>query len=135
MSVLKEFRDFAMKGNVVDLAVWVVIGAAFWKIVSSLVSDVIMPIIGFLTAGVDVKDLAYKFQATALDGTVKMVDLKWGMFLQTMIDFIIIAFTIFMFIKILNKASRKKPEPKVVAGPTDVELLSEIRDLLKKKSV
>lgn len=134
MSVLKEFRDFAMKGNVVDLAVGVVIGGAFGKIVSSLVSDIIMPIIGFLTAGVDVKDLAYKFQAPALDGSMKMVELKWGMFLQTMIDFVIVAFAIFIFIKIINKATKKKPaaEPVVPAGPTDVELLIEIRDLLKK---
>jgi len=135
MSVLKEFRDFAMKGNVIDLAVGVVIGGAFWKIVSSLVSDIIMPIVGFLTAGVDVKELAYTFQAPAIDGSMKMVELKWGMFLQTMIDFTIIAFAIFIFIKIINKATKKKatPEPEPTkTGPTDIELLTEIRDLLKK---
>ncbi len=135
MSVLKEFRDFAMKGNVIDLAVGVVIGGAFWKIVSSLVSDIIMPIVGFLTAGVDVKELAYTFQAPAIDGSMKMVELKWGMFLQTMIDFIIIAFAIFIFIKLINKATKKKttPEPEPIkTGPTDIELLTEIRDLLKK---
>lgn len=135
MQILKEFKEFAMKGNVIDLAVWVVIGGAFGKIVSSLVSDIIMPIVGFLTAWVDVKDLAYSFTAVALDGSEKVVDLKWGMFLQTMIDFIIIAFAIFIFIKIINKATRKKPEPKAPpAGPTDVELLTEIRDLLKKQN-
>lgn len=132
---MKEFRDFAMKGNVIDLAVWVVIGGAFWKIVSSLVWDIIMPIIWFLTAGVDVKDLAYQFEAPALDGSMKMVDLKWGMFLQTMIDFVIIAFAIFIFIKIVNKAMKKKPAPAPApSGPTDVELLTEIRDLLAKKA-
>lgn len=132
---MKEFRDFAMKGNVIDLAVWVVIGGAFGKIVSSLVSDIIMPIVGYLTAGVDVKDLAFKFQAVAIDGSTKVVDLKWGMFVQSLIDFTIIAFAIFLFVKIINKATKKKAEPApepAPAGPTDVELLTEIRDLLKK---
>ncbi|MBX9809185.1 large-conductance mechanosensitive channel protein MscL [Candidatus Gracilibacteria bacterium] len=133
MSILKEFRDFAMKGNVIDLAVGVVIGSAFGKIVSSLVSDIIMPIIGFLTAGVDVKDLVYTFQAPVLDGSIKMVELKWGMFIQTMLDFIIIAFAIFIFIKLISKATRKKQNPETPpAGPTELELLTEIRDLLKK---
>ena len=121
-----------MKGNVIDLAVWVVIGGAFGKIVSSLVADIIMPIVGFLTAWVDVKNLVYKFTAPTLDGTEKVVELKWGMFLQTMIDFIIIAFAIFIFIKIINKTMKKKPTPTPEpSGPTDVELLTEIRDLLK----
>lgn len=133
MSVLKEFRDFAMKGNVIDLAVGVVIGGAFGKIVSSLVSDVIMPIVGYLTAGVDVKDLAYKFSAPALDGTEKVVELKWGMFLQTTIDFLIIAFVIFLVIKAMTKVMKKKTETPVPAGPTDIELLTEIRDLLKSQ--
>jgi large conductance mechanosensitive channel len=133
MRIMKEFQEFAMKWNVVDLAVWVVIGGAFGKIVSSLVSDIIMPIVGFLTAWVDVKDLAYQFEAPTLDWTTKIVDLKWGMFIQSMIDFIIIAFAIFIFIKIINKAMKKKPQtaPVVPAGPTDIELLTEIRDLLK----
>lgn len=133
MSVIKEFRDFAMKGNVVDLAVGVVIGSAFGKIVSSLVSDMIMPIIWFLTAGVDVKKLAYTFQTTDLNGTPQLVEVKWGMFLQTMIDFVIIAIAIFLIIKLINKATRKKPAPEPKpAGPSDIELLTEIRDLLKK---
>ena len=135
MSILKEFRDFAMKGNVIDLAVGVVIGGAFGKIVSSLVSDIIMPIIGFLTAWVDVKDLVYTFQAPVLNGTTKMVELKWGMFVQTMLDFIIIAFAIFIFIKLLSKATKKKntpEEPTPPTWPTETELLIEIRDLLKK---
>jgi len=131
MSLIKEFKDFAMKGNVIDLAVWVIIGGAFGKIVSSLVSDIIMPIIGFLTAGVDVKDLAYSFKAPGLDWAMRTVELKWGMFLQTTIDFIIIAFAIFLFIQIINKAMKKKKEP-TPSGPTEIEILSEIRDLLKK---
>ena len=133
MTILKEFRDFAMKGNVIDLAVGVVIGSAFGKIVSSLVSDIIMPIIGFLTAGVDVKDLVYTFHAPVLNGTIQTVELKWGMFVQTMLDFVIIAFAIFMFIKILSKATKKKNTPETPpTGPTETELLIEIRDLLKK---
>ncbi len=136
MRIMKEFQEFAMKGNVIDLAVWVVIGGAFGKIVSSLVADVIMPIVGFLTAWVDVKDLSYKFMAPTLDGSSKIVELKWGMFVQSMIDFMIIAFAIFIFIKIINKAMKKKPQavPDIPAGPTDIELLTEIRDLLKKKA-
>lgn len=132
MKIMKEFQEFAMKWNVIDLAVWVVIGGAFGKIVSSLVSDIIMPIIGFLTAWVDVKNLVYKFTAPTLDGTAKVVELKWGMFLQTMIDFTIIAFAIFIFIKVINKAIKKKPAPTPEPiGPTETELLMEIRDLLK----
>lgn len=136
MRIIKEFKDFAMKGNVIDLAVWVIIGGAFGKIVSSLVADIIMPIIWFLTAWVDVKDLSYQFTTIGYNGSEKIVDLKWGMFLQTTIDFIIIAFAIFIFIKVINKAVKKKPEPKVPepTGPTDIELLVEIRDLLKKKN-
>ncbi len=133
MSVLKEFRDFAMKGNVIDLAVGVVIGGAFGKIVSSLVSDVIMPIVGYLTAGVDVKDLTYKFTALALDGKEKVVEVKWGMFLQTTIDFLIIAFVIFLVIKAMTKVIKKKTETPAPAGPTDIELLTEIRDLLQSQ--
>lgn len=91
-----------------------------------------MPIVGFLTAGVDVKDLSYHFTAYSLDGSTNTVELKWGMFLQTMIDFLIIAFAIFIFIKILHKATRKKKEAPPPSGPTELELLSEIRDLLKK---
>ncbi len=131
MSILKEFKDFAMKGNVIDLAVWVIIGGAFGKIVSSLVSDIIMPIIGFLTAGVDVKDLTYSFKAPGLDWATRTVELKWGMFLQTTIDFVIIAFAIFLFIQVINKATKKKKEV-APSGPTEIEILSEIRDLLKK---
>jgi len=132
MSMLKEFKEFAMKGNVVDLAVAVVIGTAFGKIINSLVADLIMPIVGFLTAGVDVKDLAYNLIVPWVDSAV---ELKYGMFIQTSIDFVIIAFTIFLVVKIMNKSmKKKKPEEAAPAGPTDVELLTEIRDLLKKKA-
>ena len=132
---MKEFKEFAMKGNVIDLAVWVVIGWAFWKIVSSLVGDIIMPLVGYLTAWVDVKDLTLHFEALALDGSMKIVDIKWGLFMQWLIDFVIIAFAIFIFIKIMNKAMPKKPAPVAEpSGPTDIELLTEIRDLLQKKA-
>jgi large conductance mechanosensitive channel len=131
MSLLKEFKEFAMKGNVIDLAVGVVIGTAFGKIITSLVSDIIMPIVGFLTAGVDVKGLAYRFM---VPGTETAVELKWGMFAQATLDFVIVAFAIFVFVKVLTKAMPKKKTEAAPAGPTDVELLTEIRDLLKKKA-
>ncbi len=132
-SVLKEFKDFAMKGNVIDMAVWVIIGGAFGKIVSSLVENIFMPIVGYLTAWVDVKDLAIKMSLPAVDGTMKVVDLKYGAFLQSMIDFIIVAFCIFLFIKLINKLlKKKKEEPAPVVRAEDILLLEEIRDLLKK---
>lgn len=121
MSVLKEFKAFAMKWNVIDLAVWVVIGTAFGKIVSSLVADVIMPIIWVLTGGIDFKWLDY---------TVGGAAVKYGMFIQSVVDFIIIAFCIFIVVKVMNKALPKKKEDPT--GPTELEVLTEIRDLLKK---
>lgn len=127
MSIIKEFRDFAMRGNVVDMAVGVIIGGAFGKIVSSLVGDVVMPVLGILTGGVDFKDL--KFVLAEAVGETPAVTLNYGAFVQNVFDFIIIAFAIFMMIKALNKV--KKPVEKV-KGPTQEELLAEIRDLLKK---
>ncbi len=121
MSVLKEFKEFAMKGNVIDLAVWVVIGTAFGKIVSSVVADVIMPLVGVLTGGIDFKGLEYAVGGAAV---------KYGMFIQSVVDFIIIAICIFVVVKMMNKAMPKKAE--TAAGPSDNDLLSEIRDLLKK---
>ena len=122
-----------MKGNVIDMAVWVIIGGAFGKIVSSLVENIFMPIVGYLTAWVDVKDLAIKMSLPAVDGTMKVVDLKYGAFLQSMIDFIIVAFCIFLFIKLINKLlKKKKEEPAPVVRAEDILLLEEIRDLLKK---
>ena len=128
MSFLKEFREFAMRGNVVDMAVGVIIGGAFGKIVSSLVGDVVMPVLGILTGGVDFKDL--KITLAHAVGETPAVTLNYGVFIQNVFDFIIIAFAIFMMIKGINKV--KKPVEEV-KGPSQEELLTEIRDLLKKQ--
>ena len=128
MSFLKEFREFAMRGNVVDMAVGVIIGGAFGKIVSSLVGDVVMPVLGILTGGVDFKDL--KITLAEAVGETPAVTLNYGAFVQNVFDFVIIAFSIFMMIKGINKV--KKPVEKV-KGPSQEELLTEIRDLLKKQ--
>lgn len=128
MSFIKEFREFAMRGNVVDMAVGVIIGGAFGKIVSSLVADVFMPVLGILTGGVDFKDL--KITLADAVGETPAVTLNYGVFIQNVFDFIIIAFAIFMMIKALNKL--KKPEEKVKGLTTEEKLLTEIRDLLKK---
>ncbi|CEA05055.1 Large-conductance mechanosensitive channel [Metalysinibacillus saudimassiliensis] len=124
----KDFKEFAMKGNVIDLAVAVVIGAAFGKIVSSLVDNIIMPLVGVLTGGVDfTKSFVLK---------VGDAEVAFGVFLQSIIDFVIIAFAIFMFVRILSKLQRKKEEEPEPAPEVDVkeELLVEIRDLLKKQN-
>jgi large conductance mechanosensitive channel len=130
--MIKEFKEFAMRGNVVDLAVGVIIGGAFGKIVSSFVADVIMPPIGLALGGVDFTSLAFTLkQATE---TTPAVLLNYGKFINTVIDFLIIAFAIFMVVKGMN--SMKKKEVEVPAAPpeppADVKLLTEIRDLLKK---
>ncbi len=126
---LKEFKDFAMKGNVMDMAVGVIIGGAFGKIVSSLVDDILMPAIGMLTGGVDFSNLAVKLGAGE---TAAM--LKYGMFIQNIIDFLIIALCIFMMIKAMNKLIKKKEEAPAPAEPgAEEKLLGEIRDLLKEK--
>lgn len=130
MGMISEFKEFAMKGNLIDMAAGIIIGAAIGKVVSSLVSDVIMPPIGVLMGGVDFTDLAYTIQAAA--GDVPAVVIKYGAFAQTVIDFLIVAFAIFIIIKIMNKAQRKQDEPEEDAGPTQEELLVEIRDLLKR---
>ena len=127
MGFIKEFKEFAMKGNVMDMAVGVIIGGAFGKIVSSLVDDVLMPIIGTLTGGVNFTDLAI---------TVGEANIKYGTFIQNVIDFLIIALCIVLMIKGMNKLNRKKeeePAPEEPKGPTQEELLAEIRDLLKKQ--
>lgn len=135
MSFIKEFKEFAMRGNVIDMAVGVVIGGAFGKIVSSLVGDVIMPIVGVLTGGVNFTDL--KFTLKDAVGDTAAVTVNYGSFIQTMVDFTIIAFCIFCVVKAIN--SLKKPkveEPKSeepAPVPEDVALLTEIRDLLKNK--
>jgi len=132
MSMIKEFKEFAMKGNVVDMAVGIIIGVAFGKIVSSFVADVIMPPIGVLLGGADFSKLAFTLKTA--EGDIPAVMLKYGMFINTIIDFLIIAFVIFMAIKAINSL-KKKQEEKPAAPPTlpaDVQLLTEIRDLLKK---
>ena len=128
MSFIKEFREFAMRGNVVDMAVGVIIGGAFGKIVSSLVGDVAMPVLGILTGGVDFKDL--KITLAQAVGETPAVTLNYGAFIQNVFDFIIIAFAIFMMIKALNKL--KKPVEAVKEPSAEEKLLTEIRDLLKK---
>lgn len=132
MSLIQEFKEFAVKGNVIDMAVGVIVGAAFGKIVTSLVGDVVMPPIGVLLGGVDFSNLAVTIHEAA-DG--KPVVIAYGKFLQTLIDFTIIAFVIFMAIKGINKL--KRPAPATPDAPPtftkDQELLIEIRDLLKKQ--
>lgn len=129
MSVLKEFKEFAVKGNVVDLAVGVVIGAAFGKIVSSFVEDVVMPPLGLLIGGVSFGELAIKLRDAV--GGAPPVLWKYGKFLQTCFDFAIIAFAIFIAIKAINRMKREEPA-KPAAPPRQEVLLEEIRDLLKK---
>jgi large conductance mechanosensitive channel len=133
MSIVKEFKEFAMRGNVMDMAVGIIIGGAFGKIVSSFVADVIMPPIGLALGGVDFSSLAFPLkQATE---TTPAVLLSYGKFINTVIDFLIIAFAIFMMVKAMNSMKKKEveapaapPEP-----PADIKLLTEIRDLLKKQ--
>ena len=134
MGMLKEFKEFAVKGNVVDMAVGIIIGAAFGKIVSSAVGDVIMPPIGVLLGGVDFSNLAFTVKEAA--GDIPAVIISYGKFIQTVIDFTIIAFTIFIVIKGINKLKRKEEEaPAAPPKPSAEEvLLTEIRDLLKERS-
>ncbi|AOE83490.1 large-conductance mechanosensitive channel protein MscL [Pseudomonas sp. MOB-449] len=133
MSLLNEFKAFAVKGNVVDMAVGIIIGAAFGKIVSSFVGDVIMPPIGLLIGGVDFSDLAITLKAA--EGDIPAVVLSYGKFIQTILDFVIVAFAIFMGVKVINKLKREEAAaPEAPPAPTkDQELLSEIRDLLKSQ--
>jgi len=132
MSMVKEFREFAMRGNVVDMAVGIVIGAAFGKIVTSFVNDVLMPPIGIALGGVDFSDLVVTLKEAS--GDVAAVTVNYGSFIQTVIDFIIIAFAIFMVVKAMNSLKKKEEEKPAAppAPPADVVLLTEIRDLLKK---
>ena len=134
MSLLKEFREVAMRGNVVDLAVGVIIGAAFGKIVSSLVADIIMPPLGLLIGGVDFRQFAITLRAA--QGEIPAVVMHYGVFIQNVFDFVIVAFAIFMAIKVINRLNRqKKEEPKAPPAPSKEEvLLSEIRDLLKEQN-
>lgn len=136
--MLKEFKEFAMRGNVVDMAVGIIIGGAFGKIVSSIVGDVIMPSVGILIGDVDFSDLKIVLNEAVMEGTEVIkpaVTLNYGSFIQVVLDFIIIAFAIFLLIKGINILKRnKKAEEKPAAPaepPVDIQLLTEIRDLLK----
>ena len=143
MGFIKEFKEFAMKGNVMDMAVGVIIGGAFGKIVSSLVDDVLMPIIGKLTGGVSFVDLFVTlgdgdFKTLAAAKEAGAAVFAYGQFIQNIVDFLIVAFCIFLMLKGINKMNRKKEEPapaepEAPKGPTQEELLAEIRDLLKNK--
>ncbi len=140
MSFISEFKTFAMRGNVVDLAVGVVIGGAFGKIVTALVEGVLMPVLGVLMGGINISAKAWTIQPAVIgpDGkeVAAAVLFKYGAFLQSVIDFIIVAFAIFVFIKGMNRL-KKKEEDKPAPPPEpaeDVKLLSEIRDLLKAKT-
>ncbi len=138
--ILQEFKQFAMRGNVVDMAVGIIIGGAFGKIVSSLVSDVIMPGVGLLVGGVNFTDLKITLKDAVMNGEEVVspaVSINYGNFLQVTFDFIIIAFAVFMLVKGVNALSKKKEEKPAApatppAPPADIQLLTEIRDLLKK---
>ncbi|MGM3161723.1 large-conductance mechanosensitive channel protein MscL [Dickeya undicola] len=134
MSFIKEFREFAMRGNVVDLAVGVIIGAAFGKIVSSLVSDIIMPPLGLLIGGVDFKQFHWVLREA--QGNIAAVSINYGVFIQNIFDFIIVALAIFMAIKLMNKLRRTQQEepgtPLKISA--EAKLLTEIRDLLKQQA-
>ncbi|MBN2055447.1 large-conductance mechanosensitive channel protein MscL [bacterium] len=133
--MMKEFKEFAMRGNVVDMAVGIVIGGAFGKIVSSLVADVIMPPLGMLLGKVNFADLAVTLKQAG--GEVAAVTLNYGKFIQTVVDFVIIAFAIFMVIKGMNSLKKKEAAPAAPAAPPppskEEVLLAEIRDILKRK--
>jgi large conductance mechanosensitive channel len=133
MSIIQEFKEFAVKGNMIDMAVGIIIGAAFSKIVSSLVADILMPPLGILLGGMDFGKLAITLKEAS--GAVPAVTLKYGMFIQTIIDFTIIAFSIFIAIKAINKLKRQEelPEVETPKAPSSEELLAEIRDLLKEQ--
>jgi large conductance mechanosensitive channel len=144
MGIVKEFKEFAVRGNVMDLAVGIIIGGAFGKIVTSFVNDVIMPPIGFLMGGVDFKDLKFVITdakdavingETVVSEAVAEISINYGSFLNTIIDFVIVAFAVFMMIKGMNRMKRKQEAaPAAPAAPTKEEtLLTEIRDILKNK--
>ena len=139
-SFLQDFKAFAMKGNVIDMAVGVIIGGAFGKIVSSIVADVIMPPIGLLVGGVNFTDLKLVLKPAVMEDGKELaaaVTLNYGNFLQVTFDFLIIAFSVFLFVRLLSKLSRKKAAPATPPAPPapskEEQLLTEIRDLLKEK--
>jgi len=131
--MLKEFKEFALEGNVLDLALAVVIGGAFSKIVTSLVNDLIMPILGLILGKVNFASLKYVIHP-AVKGTLEL-SINYGLFIQAIIDFLLIAFSLFIFIKIISSVKKKKAEEVIVIKPSNEEtLLTEIRDLLKEKN-
>jgi large conductance mechanosensitive channel len=139
----EEFKKFTFKGNVLDLAVGVIIGGAFGKIVTSVVNDLIMPILGYLMAGMDFKSMKYVMSEAIMEGETVIkpeAAILYGNFIQNVVDFLIVAISIFIFIRLINKSKERLkkqeevvPEPETPAGPTQEELLTEIRDLLKEK--
>ncbi|MDH6312396.1 large conductance mechanosensitive channel [Parabacteroides sp. PFB2-10] len=136
--MLQEFKDFAMRGNVVDMAVGIILGGAFGKIVSSLVGDIIMPAVGLLVGGVNFTDLKITLKQAVLEGGAEIasaVTINYGQFLQVTFDFLIIAFAIFLMVKAINSFHKKKTEEPAApaAPPADIQLLTEIRDLLKEE--
>lgn len=135
MSIVKEFKEFAVRGNVIDLAVGVIIGAAFGKIVTSLVDDIIMPPIGYLTGGIDFADKVLILKEGDAANKIAEVSVKYGQFLNTLIQFLIVAFCIFLIVKAINSLKRKEEvAPTVPAPPSKEEvLLTQIRDILKEK--
>lgn len=140
MKIIDEFKQFAMRGNVVDMAVGIIIGGAFGKIVSSLVSDILMPPLGLLIGGVNFTDLKITIKQAAIDAsgaTIPPVSINYGNLVQVIFDFLIVAFAIFMMIKLMNNLNRKKEAPAAPATPPptpeDITLLREIRDLLSKQ--
>jgi large conductance mechanosensitive channel len=132
MGMLKEFKDFAMRGNVVDLAVGVVIGASFGKIVGALVEKIVMPIVGYFQGGIDFKDYVVTLPVPELAEGMKAPTLGVGAFAQTIIDFLIVAFAIFLAVKLINSLKKAEAAAPPAAPPEDVLLLREIRDALKK---
>ena len=141
MGFIKEFKEFAVKGNVMDMAVGVIIGGAFGKIVTSLVNDVLMPVISLVTGGIDFTNLFVNLSGDEKYATLAAAQeagasvFAYGQFIQNIVDFLIVAFCIFLMLKGINKLNKKKEEeaPAAPAGPTQEELLAEIRDLLKNK--
>ncbi len=138
MGFFQDFKAFAMKGNVVDMAVGVIIGGAFGKIVSSLVNDIIMPVVGVFTGGVDFKNLTYVLHEATVneagETVAEAVTLNYGMFIQNIVDFLIIAFSIFVALRVIMKFKKQEEEaPAAPAGPTTEELLTQIRDILEQK--
>lgn len=140
MAFIKEFKEFAMKGNVVDMAVGVIIGAAFGKIVSSLVDDIIMPLVGVATGGINFTDYKWVIKDAVMKGTEVLepeVTLNWGAWIQTIVNFLIVAFCIFVMIKFMNQLRKKKDEesaPAPAEPSNEEKLLTQIRDLLEDQA-